>query len=166
MKIPPQKARPKGFRFPREIVAYAIWVYHRFAISSTDVEDLLAERGVTVSREPIRKWVNCFGGHFANCIRRDRSAATDKWHLDEAVIPINGRKCWRCRSDRESGPASGKAQWDASNRQSKRSGSQTECAGKCPCPRVSTFHHDRIGSVMARTPFSQLSLSPPPCCSG
>jgi len=78
--------RLKGFRFPREIIAYAVWAYHRFAVSTADVEDLLAERGVIVSREAIRLWVNCFGPHFANCVRRDRPCPNDKWHLDEVVI--------------------------------------------------------------------------------
>lgn len=79
--------RLKDFRFPREIIAYAVWAYHRFALSTGDVEDLLAERGVIVSREAVRLWVNRFGAHFANCIRRDRPAPSDKWHLDEVVIP-------------------------------------------------------------------------------
>ena len=89
--------RLKGYRFPREMVAYAVWVYHRFALSTADVEDLLAERGVTVSRETVRKWVKRSGCHFANCIKRDRPSAADTWHLDEVVIPINGRKygLWR-----------------------------------------------------------------------
>jgi transposase-like protein len=56
---------PAGFRFAREVMAYAVWAYHRFALSSADVEDLLAERGVIVSRETIRFWVNRFGAHFA-----------------------------------------------------------------------------------------------------
>lgn len=56
------------------------------------------ERGVMVSRETIRKWVKRFGRHFADCIRRDRPAAVDKWHLDEVVIPINGRKYWLWRA--------------------------------------------------------------------
>lgn len=90
--------RLKGYRFPHEIVAYAVWVYHRFALSTADVEDLLAEQGVTVSREAIRKWVNRFGCHFANCINRGRPSATDKWHLDEVVIPIDGRKYWLWRA--------------------------------------------------------------------
>ena len=77
---------------------YAVWVYHRFALSTADVEDLLAERGVMVSRETIRKWVKRFGRHFADCIRRDRPAAVDKWRLDEVVIPINGRKYWLWRA--------------------------------------------------------------------
>ena len=98
MKLPTSMPRLKGFRFPREIVAYAVWAYHRFALSTADVEDLLVERGVIVSRETIRLWVNRFGAHFAACIRRDRPRPNDKWHLDEVVIPINGVKHWLWRA--------------------------------------------------------------------
>lgn len=98
MNMPSTMPRLKGFRFPREIVAYAVWVYHRFALSTADVEDLLAERGLLVSRETVRQWVNRFGCHFADCIKRDRPGAADKWHLDEVVIPINGRKYWLWRA--------------------------------------------------------------------
>lgn len=98
MNIPPSMPRLKGFRFPREIIAYAVWAYHRFAMSTADVEDLLAERGVIVSREAIRLWVNRFGPHFANCIRRDRPGPNHKWHLDEVVIPIRGKKHWLWRA--------------------------------------------------------------------
>ena len=76
----------KGFRFPRSVISYAVWAYHLFALSAADVEDLLAERGIVVSRETVRKWVNRFGRHFARCIRRDRPKPNSKWHLDEAVI--------------------------------------------------------------------------------
>ena len=98
MKIASSMPRLKGYRFPREVVAYAVWTYHRFALSTADVEDLLAERGIIVSREAIRLWVNRFGTHFAACIRRDRPCPTDKWHLDEVVIPINGVKHWLWRA--------------------------------------------------------------------
>ncbi len=94
MKVSASMPRLKGFRFPREIGSYAVWVYHRSALSTADVEDLLAERGVLVTRETIRLWVNRFGSHFAKWIRRERPAAADKWHLDEVVIPINGAKHW------------------------------------------------------------------------
>jgi putative transposase len=90
--------RLKGFRFPREVIAYAVWAYHRFALSTADVEDLLAERGVIVSREAIRLWVNRFGAQFARCIRRDRPGAADKWHIDEVVIAINGVNHWLWRA--------------------------------------------------------------------
>jgi len=90
--------RLKGFRYPREIIAYAVWAYHRFALSTADVEDLLAERGITVSRETVQLWVNRFGRHFAGCVKRDRPCAADKWHLDEVVIPIQGVKYWLWRA--------------------------------------------------------------------
>jgi len=98
MKISSSMPRLKGYRFPREIVAYAVWAYHRFVLSTADVEDLLAERGIIVSREAIRLWVNRFGTHFAACIRRERPRPNDKWHLDEVVIPINGVKHWLWRA--------------------------------------------------------------------
>ena len=98
MSIPSNLPRLKGFRYPREVISYAVWAYHRFALSTADVEDLLAERGVTVSRETVRLWVNRFGAHFAKCIRRDRSKPNDKWHLDEVVITIRGKKHWLWRA--------------------------------------------------------------------
>jgi putative transposase len=88
----------KGFRFPRSIIAYAVWAYHRFALSLRDVEDLLAERGITVSYETIRVWCRRFGPQIAAAIRRDRPAAADKWHLDEVVITIAGEKYWLWRA--------------------------------------------------------------------
>lgn len=92
MNIPASVPRLRGFRFPREIIAYAVWAYYQFALSAADIEDLLAARGVTVSREAIRLWINRSGRRFAGCIKGDRPAAADKWHLDEVVIPINGVK--------------------------------------------------------------------------
>jgi len=91
-------SRIKGFRFPRSVIGYAVWAYHRFALSLRDVEDLLAERGVSVSYETIRDWVNRFGHQYAAKIRRDRSAPADKWHLDEVVIRIKGRSHWLWRA--------------------------------------------------------------------
>ena len=98
MNIPSEMPRLKGYRFPRAVVAYAVWAYHRFALSTADVEDLLAARNVIVSHETVRKWVNRFGQHFAHCIKRDRPAAADKWHLDDVVVPINGVKMWLWRA--------------------------------------------------------------------
>ena len=63
------------------MIACAVWAYHRFALSTADFEDLLAERGVIVSREAIRLWVNRFGAQFARCIRRDRCVFHGRWAL-------------------------------------------------------------------------------------
>ncbi len=91
-------SRFKGHRFPRTVIGYAVWAYHRFAPSLRDVEDLLAERGVVVSCETIRTWVAKFGAQFAAKIRRDRPGPADRWHLDEVVLKMNGVKHWLWRA--------------------------------------------------------------------
>ncbi|WP_299845945.1 IS6 family transposase [uncultured Jannaschia sp.] len=91
-------SRLKGHRFPRTVIGYAVWAYHRFALSLRDVEDLLAERGVVVSHETIRAWVAKFGTQIAAKVRRDRPRPADKWHLDEVVLKINGTKHWLWRA--------------------------------------------------------------------
>lgn len=69
----------------------------RFGCTMCDVELLLAERGVVVSYETIRRWCKKFGQSFANCLRRRRPRPGDKWHLDEVFIRIQGiqRYLWR-----------------------------------------------------------------------
>ncbi len=56
----------RGYRFPPEIISHAVWLYHRFGLSFRDVEDLLAERGVTVTYEAIRRWCRTFGLDYVN----------------------------------------------------------------------------------------------------
>ncbi len=91
-------SRLKGHRFPTSIISYAVWAYHRFALSLRDVEDLLAERGITVSYETIRAWVRKFGPEIVKRIRASRNRPSDKWHLDEVVIMIRGAKHWLWRA--------------------------------------------------------------------
>lgn len=98
MILTPNASRLKGFRFPLSIIGYAVWAYHRFALSLRDVEDLLAERGIIVSHETIRVWCQRFGPQVTAAIRRARAKAADKWHLDEVVIRIRGRKHWLWRA--------------------------------------------------------------------
>jgi len=95
---PKQSGAFSGHRFPPEIIAYAVWAYHRFPMSLRDVEDLLAARGVVLSYETIRAWVAKFGLQYAKAIRRDRPKVADKWHLDEVVLPINSKKYWLWRA--------------------------------------------------------------------
>jgi putative transposase len=86
-----------GHRFPPEIISYAIWLYHRFTLSFRDVEDLLAERGITVSYEAIRFWCIKFGPIYARSLRRKQGRLGDIWHVDEAFISIRGERhyLWR-----------------------------------------------------------------------
>ncbi len=88
----------KGYRFRRPVISFAVWAYYRFAMSLRDVEDLLAARGVLISHETIRAWVNRFGPQMAAQIRRDRPQTSDKWHMDEVVITIRGEQHWLWRA--------------------------------------------------------------------
>jgi len=81
-------------RFPRDVIRHTVWLYLRFTLSYRDVEDLLAERGLEVSNETIRRWVLKFGPAIAHNLRRGRPTAHDKWHLDEMVVSIAGRRMY------------------------------------------------------------------------
>jgi hypothetical protein len=77
-------------QFPPAIIRHAVWLYLRFTLSYRDVEDLLAERGLDVSYETVRRWVLKFGPLFARELRRRRPRATTHWHLDEMAATICG----------------------------------------------------------------------------
>src|SRR6476660_10151301 len=78
-----------GYRFPPVIIQQAVWLYARFTLSFRDVEDLLAERGIMVSYETVRRWVRYFGPTIAADLRRRRPKPHSTWHLDEVFIRIN-----------------------------------------------------------------------------
>jgi putative transposase len=80
-----------GYRFPPEVIHPAIWLYLRFTLSFRDVEDLLAERGIAVSYETVRRWVNHFGPMIAGHLRKRRPKPHATWHLDEVYLKIDGR---------------------------------------------------------------------------
>ena len=68
-----------GYRFPPEIIHQAIWLYLRFTLSFRDVEELLAERGMLVSYETVRRWVNHFGPMIAADLRKRRPNPYGIW---------------------------------------------------------------------------------------
>ena len=82
--------RYKGYRYPIEFIGHAVWLYHRFALSLRDVEELMLARGVAVTYETIRSWCAKFGPDYAARLRRRRPRPSDKWHLDEVFVKING----------------------------------------------------------------------------
>jgi len=85
-------------RFPPAIIQHAVWLYRRFPLSYRDVEDLLAERGLDISYETVRRWVTKFGPLFARELRRSRSRPTGRWHMDEMVVTIAGKRFWLWRA--------------------------------------------------------------------
>ena len=86
--------RYRRHRFPPEIIQHAIWLYLRFTLSYRDVEELLADRGLDISYETVRRWVLKFGPAIARRLRRRRSRPSDRWHLDEMVVRIAGKRTY------------------------------------------------------------------------
>ena len=87
----------KRYRFPSEIIQYAVWLYHRFNLSHRDIEDLLAERGITVSYESIRLWCNKFGPQYAKRLKCRHQGFGDTFYIDEVFVKIDGKQqyLWR-----------------------------------------------------------------------
>ena len=92
-----QELSYRGYRFPPDIISRAVWLYHRFTPSLRDIEDLLAERGITVSYETIRQWCVTFGPHYARRIKKSNGPRGDRWFLDEVTVSIQGQRryLWR-----------------------------------------------------------------------
>ena len=81
---------PKRHRFPVSIISHVVWLYHRFNLSYRDIEEQMTYRGDILSHETIRNWCYKFANNFKNVIRKRQHKHSDKWHLDEMNIKING----------------------------------------------------------------------------
>ena len=84
-------------RFPPDIISHAVWLYYRYCLSFRDVENLLAERGISMSYETVRQWSEKFGPDYARRLRRRQGRLGDTWFLDEVFVTIHGQRqyLWR-----------------------------------------------------------------------
>ncbi len=84
-------------RFPAEIISHAVWLYHGFCLSFREVEELLAERGITATYETVRQWCRKFGPAYARKLKKRQGRLGDTWHLDEVFVSIQGEQqyLWR-----------------------------------------------------------------------
>ncbi len=91
----------KRHRFPPDMIRHAVWLYFRCTLSICDIGELLTHQGVEVSREAVRCWVNKLGPLIAANLCRHRGAPTGRWHLDEMVVKISGKRMffWRAFDD-------------------------------------------------------------------
>jgi transposase-like protein len=81
-------------RFPPAIIQHAIWPYPRFTLSYRDVEDVLAERRLDISHETGRCRVQKFGSIVARRLQERRPRPSGRWHLDEMVARIAGKRMY------------------------------------------------------------------------
>jgi putative transposase len=84
-------------RYPIEVVSRSVWLYFRYSLSYRDVEEMMLERGVTVSYETIRAWCQKFSAKYSKRLKKWRGLVGDTWHLDEVYLKIDGRNqyLWR-----------------------------------------------------------------------
>ena len=111
-----QKISYRRHRFPSAFIQHAVWLYFRFPLSYRDVEDLLAERGIEVSYETVRRWALKFGQAYARKLRCLRPRPDGRWHLDEVFVSISGKRMYLWRAvDNEGGyPSSIPSKQDSS----------------------------------------------------
>ncbi|MCA9474144.1 MAG: IS6 family transposase [Nitrospira sp.] len=88
-------------------ISYAVWLYHRFCLSFREVEELLAERGIIVTYESVRRWCLKFGPAYARRLKKRQGQLGDAWHLDEAVITIQGEQQYLWRAVDQDGDTEG-----------------------------------------------------------
>ena len=100
-----QKISYRRHRFHPDFIKRAVWLYFRFTMSYRDVEDLLAERGIDVSYETVRRWALKFGREYSRRIRRRRHPAFDVWHLDEVFVNIGNKQMYLWRAVDDDRPA-------------------------------------------------------------
>jgi putative transposase len=93
-----QKISYSRHRFPPHIIQHAVWLYARFTLSYRDIEDLLAERGLDISYETVRRWFLKFGEPIARNLRTSRPTPNDIWHFDEMIIVIRRKRYWLWRA--------------------------------------------------------------------
>lgn len=86
-----------GHDFPAAVISQAVRWFFRFQLSLRDIEELLFERGVTVSHQLIRRWTDKFGAGFARQVKATRRQSGSTWHLDEMVVTLRGEPyvLWR-----------------------------------------------------------------------
>jgi putative transposase len=91
----------KRHRFPGDVIRHAVWLHFRFTLSLRDVEEMLAQRGIDVTYETVRCWVDKFGPQIAANLQRRKQPPSPRWHLDEMVCKIGGERMflWRAVDD-------------------------------------------------------------------
>lgn len=91
-------------RFHPDIIRRTVWLYFRFNPSFRDIEEMMGERGIDVSYETIRRWVDKFGLTYARRIKHRADKPSTVWHLDEVFVRIDGKPAYLWRAVDDEGP--------------------------------------------------------------
>jgi hypothetical protein len=124
-RVPPSLSGFAGFRFPPDVILVAVRWYLRYGLSYRDVEELLAERGITVDHVTIYRWVQRFTPLLIDAARPRRHVTGDRWFVDETYVKVAGRWVYLYRAIDQYGQV---ICW------SRRSGILWPRAGSSPAP--------------------------------
>jgi putative transposase len=124
-----------GYRFPQEIISQTVWLYHRFCLSLRDVEELLAERGIVVTYESIRKWCNHFGPEYTRILKKRSGRSGDNWYLDEVFTKIRGKLYYLWRAVDQDGDTIDILVQKRRNKQAAKRFFRKLLKGQCVSPR-------------------------------
>jgi len=130
-----------GYRFPQEIISHTVWLYHRFCLRLRDVEELLAERGITVTYEFIRQWCNHFGPEYARALKKRSGRLGDDWYLDEVFIKIQGELHYLWRAVDQDGDTIDILVQIRRNKQAAKRFFRKLLKGQCASPRCKTISY-------------------------
>lgn len=103
--VTPASECPKVYRYPKTVIAHAVYFYYRLPISYRDVQELLFKRDIDVSHETVRAWCAKFGPALAEAVRQGKPKRGRIWHLDEMRIVLDGVVHWLWRAVNEYGEA-------------------------------------------------------------
>ncbi|MFE6692108.1 IS6 family transposase [Streptomyces sp. NPDC057743] len=126
----------KGYRYPSEVIAHCVWLYHRFSLSLRAHEELILERGGVVSYEAVRQWSLKFGPDYAAALRRRGPISGDEWHLDEVFIKAHDRQSYLWRAV-GAATATCWTSWSLTAGKRPRPGGSSASSSEAPrpCPR-------------------------------
>ena len=81
----------KGNHYPKDVILFAVFFYVRYAVSYRDLEEIMAERGVTVDHATLNRWVVKYSPVIACRAQRRKSATGSSWRMDETYIQVKGK---------------------------------------------------------------------------
>jgi len=76
----------KGAHFPKDVILHAVFFYLRYGVSYRDLEEIMAERGVSVDHATLNRWVERYAGQVAEDARRGKRLPDRSWRMDGTYI--------------------------------------------------------------------------------
>ena len=81
----------KGAHYPREVILYSVFFYVRYGVSYRDLEEIMAERGISVDHATLNRWVVRYSPLIAKEAKKRKQPVAGSWRMDETYIKVKGQ---------------------------------------------------------------------------